>query len=874
MWVTESGPGLWYPLNSGSWICCRGVLLMIDPTLPDFADTPVSPRRPRFEYAPRGATGADEGSAGIEAPVVTVVTPYFNTGAVFRETARCVLGQSLQRFEWIIVNDGSTDPESLAVLDEFRGLDPRIRVLDHRVNHGLPAARNTGFRAARAGLVFQIDADDLIEPTTLEKCAWYLHSYSNFAFVKGWSVGFGASEYLWTKGFHDGAAFLSENLATATAMIRREVHEAVGGCDETIRGGMEDWDFWIRCASMGHWGGTIPEYLDWYRRRDNQHDDWANLSSMQKRDSFCARLRAMYPNLFEEGGFPAASPMWPRPLEPVPAGPAFENPLAKSRPRLLMILPWLRMGGADRFNLDLARFLTSTSAGAWDVSVVTTSAGHPWLPQFTALTPDVFCLDHFLRPVDYPRFIRGLIESRRPDVVMVSNSELGYQLLPFLRAHCPEPAYIDFNHMEEPHWRSGGHPRSGVAMQEQLDLNAVVSEHLKTWMVQAGADVSRIEVCYINADTALFRPDEALRKRERDALGIGRGETVILYAARFCPQKQPLVFAESIARLRALCRGLRDRPAFSVLVAGDGEDRDALVAKLREHDLLREGDEADPARPVVMLGPVSPERMPAIMAASDIFFLPSMWEGIALSIYEAMAAGLAVVGATVGGQRELVTPETGLLLDRPVDATGSPDLDAEADRYALALVDLLGDGRKRGALGAAARERIERHFELANMGGRMLELFAHARDLRESSPRQALPVGLANECAVQAIEQQRLSNLTDYLWGVQARYHELLRTLDPSGGREAAEREAAERLARIENSRSWRLVRAAKSVPPYGAIARLRWGPDWHRMDVKMSAAERLAMIESSRSFRLIRTLKRVPPWSMYVRARYGRQVR
>jgi glycosyltransferase involved in cell wall biosynthesis len=801
------------------------------------------------------------------------VTPYFNTGTIFHETARSVLGQSLQNFEWIIVNDGSSDPEALAVLDEYRDRDPRIRVLDHRVNHGLPAARNTGFRAARAPLVFQIDADDLIEPTTLEKCAWYLASRPGAAFVKGWSVGFGADEYLWTKGFHDGPAFLDDNLATATAMIRRQVHLEAGGCDETIRAGMEDWDFWVRCASLGHWGGTIPEYLDWYRRRDNQHDDWANLKNEQNRRSFRARLCALYPALFEEGGFPSLPPHWPMPLEQVPVDAPFSNPLAKDRARLLLIVPWLRMGGADRFNLDLIRFLTSAAAGNWEVTIATTSSGHPWLPQAAAITPDVFCMDHFLRAADYPRFLRGLIESRKPDVVMVSNAELGYQLLPFLRAHCPGPAYVDFNHMEEPHWRSGGHPRSGIAMQEQLDLNIVVSEHLKTWMVQRGADSTRIEVCYINADTGLFRPDESLRAREREKLAIGPGEAVILYAARFCAQKQPMVFAESIARLRDLIGGLRDRPAFTVLIAGDGEDRDALVARLSDLGLLRQDDEPDPSRPVVMLGAVPPERMPAIMAASDIFFLPSMWEGIALSIYEAMSAGLAVVGAAVGGQRELVTPETGLLLDRPLHPDGTNDLESEAERYSMALLDLLKDGRKRAAIGAAARQRIESHFELANMGGRMLDLLAHARDLRDSSPRQALPPGLARESAVQAIEQHRLTLLTDHLWGVQARYHELLRQIDPSGAAEAREQEAAERLGHIENSRTWKLLRAAKRIPPYSAIARLRWGPEWQEMHLKMPPSERLAMIESSRSFRLIRTLKGVPPWSMYVRARYGRSV-
>jgi cellulose synthase/poly-beta-1,6-N-acetylglucosamine synthase-like glycosyltransferase len=165
---------------------------MIDPRKPDFVNTPVAASRPSFAYAPRlndaatadgpmivvRATGASNGAVnGSEGPVttlsraqaatyaassraeahpkplVTITTAFYNTGEIFRETARCVLGQSLQAWEWIIVNDGSTDPASLSMLDEFRRIDPRVRVVDHPRNRGLSAARNTGFREARTGNV-------------------------------------------------------------------------------------------------------------------------------------------------------------------------------------------------------------------------------------------------------------------------------------------------------------------------------------------------------------------------------------------------------------------------------------------------------------------------------------------------------------------------------------------------------------------------------------------------------------------------------------------------------------------------------------------------------------------------------------------------
>ena len=62
----------------------------------------------------------------------------------------------------------SSEPESLRLLEEYRHKDSRIRVIDHEANRGLSAARNTGFHEARTDCIFQLDADDLIEPTTLE----------------------------------------------------------------------------------------------------------------------------------------------------------------------------------------------------------------------------------------------------------------------------------------------------------------------------------------------------------------------------------------------------------------------------------------------------------------------------------------------------------------------------------------------------------------------------------------------------------------------------------------------------------------------------------------------------------------------------------
>src|SRR5262249_7153734 len=294
-----------------------------------------------------------------------------------------------------------------------------------------------------------------------------------------------------------------------------------------------------------------------------------------------------------------------QPREPVPETLPWENRLRKEKRRLLFLVPWLTCGGADKFNLDV---LEQLSGRGWEISVATTLDGDsPWLPTFARYTPDIFILRHFLRLVDYPRFLRYLIQSRQVEAVLISNSELGYLLLPYLRAFFPEVAFLDFCHMEEEYWKNGSYPRAAVEYQELLDLNIVSSEHLKKWMVRRGAEPQRIHVCLTNIDPELWRPDPEQRVAVRRELGLHETEPVMLYAGRICPQKQPRVFAHTMQRLCQ--RGIR----FAALVAGDGPDLEWLRAIVKKQGMNEQ---------VHLLGTVSNERMRELMAASDVFFLP------------------------------------------------------------------------------------------------------------------------------------------------------------------------------------------------------------------------------------------------------------
>lgn len=811
---------------------------MIDPRQPDFADTPA--RR-----AHAALVQPAPASARSSAPVVSIVTPALNPGPELDETAASVFAQSLRAFEWIIVDDASTLPDAIARLGALAACDPRIRLVRHSQTRGPGAARNTGFAEAAAPLVMQLDADDQLEPTAIEKLAWLMHTHPSVAFANGFSVAFGDQPHLSIAGFHDHERFRELNRVTPSVMVRREVHAAVGGSDEQIRHGLEDWDFWLRCASAGLWGATITEHLDWYRvRAQGRAERWPDWDGGPREAAFAQRLRERHPRAFQEP-WPRCAPRSHQPFEPARTTPPFANPLTHDRPGVLLVVPWLAMGGADKFNLRMCRLLAERG---WRVTVCTTLAdAHPWLPEFTRRTSDVFCTDRFCHPADRPAFLRYLIDSRAPDVVLLSNSELGYQLLPFLRAACPRPAFVDYCHMEETYWKSGGYPRYAAASQPTLDLNIVSSEHLRRFLVGLGASTDRVEVCTTNEDPAEWARDDAERRRVRAELGVTDPTPVILYAARLCAQKQPRVFAGAIG---ALAR--RGTP-FLALVAGDGPDHAMLRA-----ELARLGVSDDRCR---LLGAVALTRVRELMHAADVFFVPSLWEGIALSNFEAMAMGLAVVGANVGGQRELITADTGVLIQRPACAPpdgANPESERiEIERYADALHELLADPARARAMGAAARQRIIDHFPLRAAGDRLDALLRRASELHRADPRPTMPAAWMAEAATRAVEFCRLDQEASLLWAERA-------TLAHPAHPQSADPDAQAlcELAEIERSRAWRAIEAVKATPLYRLVARLRWGPGWEAMLTSPesgpeSPTQRLARIRAARSFRALERLRR-----------------
>jgi glycosyltransferase involved in cell wall biosynthesis len=612
-------------------------------------------------------------SSDVEAvPLVAVIMPFYNGISLLGQTLFSLHQQTFQNFAVILVDDASTDTTSVQCLEEWsndsaesescrsaRGGVPldQIRLIRKHTRRGLSNSRNLGVMAAQelgALYVYLLDSDDLIEPTTIEKLVWFMETHDHFSWCGTQSIGFGIQTYVWTHGFHEGDAILRENTSPVTVMMRTQVFTALGGMTETDEPGfLEDWDMWVRAAHKGFWGHTLAEPLFWYRRKPKSSvGDWVGLMAAK---NWTARFRSMYPLAFTAFPKPVAR------RSPYSAGlhahsfSHVTNALAVSRKRsVLFIIPWFMVGGADRWNLNLVRSLRSgpSSDEQWQVTVVATRTDCGDQEQlFLQYTNDVFCALRFVAEEALPNFLLYLIGSRRPDVVLLSNTQSGYSILPWLRGHAPGPLYMDFVHMEEPEWRNGGYAWLSVQAQPFLDGTMVASQHLKQWMVENGArNPEQIDVVYIGVDTSEYAPDAVRRKQIRAKLKVKDDTLVALYAARLTDQKQPLLMSDVFAELKR-----RGRTKFLAIVIGDGPLAEDMHTRLEESGLIvSDSHQAHEYGRVLVLGRQTFSEMYDWANAADVYFLPSKMEGIASVFFEAMSLGLYVIGADVGGQRELV----------------------------------------------------------------------------------------------------------------------------------------------------------------------------------------------------------------------------
>lgn len=197
-------------------------------------------------------------------PLVTVLMPVFNGGAYLGDAIESILNQSFRDFEFIIINDGSTDHTS-SILHRYERRDGRICIY-HQENRGLIASLNRGCSLARGKYVARMDADDISLPERLRKQVQQMEARPEIGVLGTWVEYIdnkSAPQESWrmptSPGFIGWSLLFGNCLAHPSVMMRREVLERLGFYKaEALHA--EDYDLWIR-ASVVTRIANIPEVL-------------------------------------------------------------------------------------------------------------------------------------------------------------------------------------------------------------------------------------------------------------------------------------------------------------------------------------------------------------------------------------------------------------------------------------------------------------------------------------------------------------------------------------------------------------------------------------------------------------------------------------
>lgn len=346
-------------------------------------------------------------------PLVSIITPYYNAGKYLRETANSVLNQTFPYFEWIIVNDGSTNQDDIDKLMLLSKEDSRIKVY-HKENGGISTARNMGIRMSTTDIIIPLDADDLIEPTYVECIYWSLYCNPEASWSYTDVVGFFNQEYLWKKSFI-AKQMKQENLLVCTAGIRKKDLLEVGCYDELTKHYNEDWNLWLKLLSKGKYPVHINWYGTWYRRTDKgvlgivktdtEVQKKAKEIIRKAAEKVDERVQAIEFPRYKGINF-AKPRKWEWNRKPL---------LGKEKTKILMLIPHMEMGGADLFNFDL---VSRIDKDKFEMSIIATNSGQStWRQRFEEHVADIFDLTTFLDVKDWSAFIHYFIKSRDIDII-------------------------------------------------------------------------------------------------------------------------------------------------------------------------------------------------------------------------------------------------------------------------------------------------------------------------------------------------------------------------------------------------------------------------------------------------------------------------
>lgn len=205
----------------------------------------------------------------MDNPEISVVMPVYNSEVYLREAMESILNQTIENFEFIILNDGSTD-RSESVIREYADTDKRIKAFNSKQNKGLIYQLNKGMELSKGKYIARMDSDDISFPGRLEKQFLFMEENPSVGVCGTWLEIFQNERrdiHVQPTGHEEIFAGLlfKTRIWHATVMMRRDALPDLAELYRLEFIHVEDYELWVRLGLSGVRFANIPEVLFEYR---------------------------------------------------------------------------------------------------------------------------------------------------------------------------------------------------------------------------------------------------------------------------------------------------------------------------------------------------------------------------------------------------------------------------------------------------------------------------------------------------------------------------------------------------------------------------------------------------------------------------------
>ena len=313
---------------------------------------------------------------------------------------------------------------------------------------------------------------------------------------------------------------------------------------------------------------------------------------------------------------------------------SIQRELAKKqkKTRLVIVLNWLAVGGAESMMLTLLSGLKN----AYDIIIVATSQKerNEWANQFMQITKKIYILSDIARQEKFFDYFSVIIQSSKPDVVLISNSEKGYDWLKETKKE-KRINTIDILHNNS----SEGFTNKAADCDSLLYAHVVVGEKIKETLIKRfSINEDKIKVIPNGINTTRFKPiTRSKREAVKKKLCVPPRKKIVTFIGRFSGEKRPLRFVRVAHRL------LKKRDDLHFLMVGDGHERKIVEWYI---DYFKLADD------ITLCG--FQDNIEDYLSISDCLLATSYLEGFFITVLEAIASGVCVVSPDVGEVTKMI----------------------------------------------------------------------------------------------------------------------------------------------------------------------------------------------------------------------------